>query len=74
MNEIASKLSFKGGRVYLFGSCANNFGTVSSDVDVCLALPVSKEIDISSSEVVLVSISIYYLVQYSRMTLLVLLI
>ena len=52
LSNLISKLSIAGGRVYLFGSSANNFGTQASDVDVCLALPLNKgEDEVSPSQV-----------------------
>jgi terminal uridylyltransferase len=53
LNSLVSRLSVPGGRVYLFGSAANNFGTVSSDVDVCVAFPKNNEDEADPSAIVM---------------------
>lgn len=35
-------------RLYLYGSCANSFGVLKSDIDVCLAM---KDTDVNKAEV-----------------------
>ena len=41
---------WRGAKLYLYGSCANSFGVLKSDIDLCLAI---DDQDIDKSEILL---------------------